>query len=187
MKLTTASLIAIVIAAPPVGAAQLYRWVDEKGHVEWRDTPPPASATNVERRRVTASTIPTADVPYGVKQSMKNFPVTLWVNNCGETCNRARAHLAGRGVPYTERNPLADSAAFRQASGGSMDVPLLIVGTRQTKGYLASDWDTMLDTAGYPRSPYAGYRPPAPVPDPKAASAPQPGKAAPPAQPQPSQ
>ncbi|MGH8620874.1 MAG: DUF4124 domain-containing protein, partial [Burkholderiales bacterium] len=33
-------------------AAQLYRWVDEKGNVEYRDTPPPVSARKVETRSI---------------------------------------------------------------------------------------------------------------------------------------
>ena len=162
-------------------AAQLYRWVDEKGRVEWRDTPPPPDAKNVERRTLTTSTIPTADVPYSVQQAMKNFPVALWVTNCGESCDRARAHLARRGVPYSENNPLADVERFKKASGGAMEVPLLIVGSKQFKGYLETDWDAALNDAGYPRTPYLGYKAPPPVPDPKPEPARKPAAGAAPA------
>jgi hypothetical protein len=50
-----AFLMALLLAAGTAQAAQLYRWVDDKGRVEWRDTPPPASAKKVERRTVGGS------------------------------------------------------------------------------------------------------------------------------------
>ncbi|MDH5534680.1 MAG: glutaredoxin family protein [Betaproteobacteria bacterium] len=167
MKLIGNSLLVLALTTMPLAAAQLYRWVDEKGRVEWRDTPPPPDAKNVEQRRLSPSTISSADVPFSVQQAMKNFPVTLWVTNCGESCDRARAHLARRGVPYSEKNPLADLETFKQASGGGMEVPLLIVGSNRYKGYLESDWDAALNSAGYPRTPYLGYKAPPPAPDPK--------------------
>lgn len=147
-------------------AAQLYRWVDEKGNVEWRDTPPPPTAKKVERRKIGVSTIETSELPYSVQQAVKNFPVTLWLTDCGDTCNKARAHLDRRGVPYTERNVQSDVEAFKKASGGSMEVPLLFVGSNQLKGYLESDWDAALDTAGYPKTALTAARPKPKTPPP---------------------
>jgi glutaredoxin len=166
-----AALLAVMlgVAGAPATAAQLYRWVDEKGNVEWRDTPPPPAAKKVEKRDVRGSAIETGTLPYSVQQAMKNFPVTLWVTDCGEPCDKARAHLNRRGVPYTEYNPQADIEAFRKASGGSMEVPVLLVGTQRLKGYRDSDWDAALDLAGYPKSPLAAVKP-----QPKAAPQPKP-------------
>jgi hypothetical protein len=146
----TAVLLTLVPALTM--AAQLYRWVDDKGNVEWRDTPPPATAKKVERRKIHDNTIDTAEVPYSVQQATKNFPVTLWITNCGEMCDKARAYLSHRGVPYTEKNPEADVAAFKKASGGGLEVPLLLVGNRKMTGYLESEWDAALDFAGYPKT-----------------------------------
>ena len=84
--------------------------------------------------------------------------MTLWVFDCGEPCNDARAHLAKRGVPYTERNAQKEGEALKKLAG-STDVPLLLVGSKQLKGYLASDWDAALDAAGYPRTPMPGFKP----------------------------
>jgi glutaredoxin len=141
----------------PVGAAQLYRWVDEQGRVEWRDTPPPASAKNVERRTVEPNTIQTSTLPYNVQQAVKDFPVTLWVFDCGEPCNAARNHLARRGIPHTERNADKEREALRKMTG-SQEAPVLTIGARHLKGYLVTDWDTALDAAGYPRTPVPGVK-----------------------------
>ena len=139
------------LATGAIGAAQLYRWVDEKGNVEYRDTPPPKSAKKVEERKVVTSTIETSSPSYAVQQAIKNFPVTLWAYDCGEPCVNARSHLAKRGVPYTEKDPKPDLAAFKKLTG-SDGVPVLYVGSTRVTGYHEGSWDTALDAAGYPRS-----------------------------------
>lgn len=164
-------LIAALLAAGTVQAAQLYRWVDDKGRVEWRDTPPPASAKKVERRTVGDSVIETTSLPYSVQQAAKNFPLTLYTTDCGDSCSRARAHLNRRGLPFTEKNPEADIEGYKKLTGG-LGVPTLFVGRESLKGYQEDAWDTALDNAGYPRS-VAGARP---QQAPKPAAAPAPAK-----------
>jgi Domain of unknown function (DUF4124) len=149
--------LAMLCVAAPLAAAQLYRWVDDRGNVEWRDTPPPATAKNVEQRNVSSNTIQTSTLPYSTQQAVKNFPVTLWVFDCGEPCTKARGHLARRGVPYSERNAQREMDELKKLIGGT-EVPLLIIGSRQLKGYLESDWDSALDTAGYPRTASPGVK-----------------------------
>jgi glutaredoxin len=161
MKIACFAALALVIAFP-AGAAQLYRWVDDKGNVEWRDTPPPANAKSVERRNMSGNTIETSVLPYSVQQAVKKHPVTLWVFDCGEPCAKARAHLARRGVPHTERNPQKEPDEMKKATGG-LDVPVLFVGTNQLKGYLDTTWDAALDTAGYPRTAPPGLKKAQPV------------------------
>lgn len=156
MKIACVAAVALALAFP-AGAAQLYRWVDEKGNVEWRDTPPPANAKSVERRNMSGNTIETSVLPYSVQQAVKKHPVTLWVFDCGAPCTQARAHLARRGVPHTERNAQRDPDEMKKATGG-LDVPVLFVGTNQLKGYLESAWDAALDTAGYPRTAPPGLK-----------------------------
>ena len=171
---------AAVILSGAVFAAQLYRWVDEKGNVEWRDTPPPASAKKVEQRKVGGGTVPGPQLPFSVQQAVKNFPVTLWTTDCGDACSKARAHLARRGVPHDEKDPRADFENFKKLAGGA-EVPVLFVGSNRLKGYLESDWDSALDTAGYPRTALVKPQPkaqPKPVPDEKGAPA-EKGAAAP--------
>ena len=157
MKKRFLAVIAIVLAAGPLSAAQLYRWVDEKGNVEWRDTAPPASAKSVEQRHVGGNTIQTSTLPYSVQQAVKKYPVTLWVFDCGDPCNKARSHLARRGIPYTERNAQKDADELKKLAGGT-EVPVLLVGSQQFKGYLESGWDSAFDSAGYPRTPMPGMK-----------------------------
>ena len=145
-------LIATLAAATgSLVAAQLYRWVDDKGNVEYRDTPPPKHAKKVEERRLTGNTIETSTASFDLQQATKNYPVTLWAYDCGEPCSNARALLAKRGVPYTEKDPKADLKAFEKLTG-SVGVPVLYVGKSRLIGYLETDWDKALDAAGYPKT-----------------------------------
>lgn len=182
MKCVARILELLLVCTVGAHAAQLYRWVDSKGNVEWRDTPPPASvpAKKVEQRRVGDNVIDTSETPYSVQLAAKNHPVTFWgSSDCGKTCDGARAHLARRGVPYTDKNPKSDLEGFKKVSP-AYEVPVLQVGTITLKGYLESEWDSTLDAAGYPRTAATRAKPPASTLKPTADAA-KPAEPAPPA------
>lgn len=164
------AMLWLLCAVMPASAAQLYRWVDAKGNVEWRDTPPPAAAParKIEQRRMGDNVTPGPDVPYSVQLAMKNHPVTLWATDCGAVCTEARAHLNRRGIPYTDKNPQSDLEGFKKISPDNF-MPVLEVGRTQVKGYLESEWDNTLDYAGYPRTALTITRPKPPAPAPKPA------------------
>lgn len=153
----TVVFLTLALLAMQLHAAQLYRWVDEQGRVEWRDTPPPPNAKKVEQRNMSGNTIETSTLPYSLQQAIKKFPVSLWTFDCGDPCTKARAHLARRGVPYSQRDAQKESEALRKLSG-SLEVPLLVVGSKQVRGYLEGEWDAALDAAGYPRTAPPGVK-----------------------------
>ncbi len=170
MKRKTGFLWLLVFSVTCTNAAQLYRWVDAKGNVEWRDTPPPASvpAKNVQQRKVGDNVI-SGEGSYSLQLATKNHPVTFWGStDCGKLCDGARAHLARRGIPYADKTPQSDPAGFKKVSPAN-EVPMLQVGVITVKGYEAGEWDTTLDNAGYPRSASPGAKPPAAAPKPAAA------------------
>jgi glutaredoxin len=148
----------LLAASSTLLATQLYRWVDENGKVEYRDTPPPSSAKKVELRPFGGGTVETSSLPFSVQQAARNFPVTLWNSSCGAPCDQARAHLARRGVPHAEKDAQADVEAFKRLTGG-IDVPVLYVGSNRVNGYLEAEWDAALDIAGYPRTAPPGVNP----------------------------
>jgi Domain of unknown function (DUF4124) len=150
--------LAAAFAASPASAGQsLYRWVDHNGNVEWRDTPPPATAKHVEQRKLGGNLIETSSPSFALQQAIKSHPVTLWTFDCGEPCSKAAAHLARRGIPYVAKNSQKEPEALQKATGG-LEVPVLLVGSQQYKGYLEGDWDAALDSAGYPRKALTGAR-----------------------------
>jgi hypothetical protein len=175
---------ALLALAAAAHAAQFYEWVDEKGVKQYTQQPPPPNVKQVQQKRFGSNVIETSGQTYSMQQAVKNFPLTLYVTDCGELCTSARAHLTKRGIPFTEKNPQKreDAEEFKKLTGGGMEVPLLVVGQLRTvKGYLASDWDAALVQAGYPSSAVPGGKPPAtpapaaqpnPVPPGNAAAAP---------------
>ena len=68
--------VAILLATATV-AAQVYKWVDKDGKVQYSDTPPPASATKTEAKKIDTSpaaaavAAPTKSLQDRVKESDK--------------------------------------------------------------------------------------------------------------------
>ena len=86
---------------------------------------------------------------------LKN-PVTLYItSDCGDVCNRAKAHLARRQIPHTSKDPSASLEAGEalKPGGGKAVVPTITIGNEKIEGYLESAWDAALNKAGYPAAP----------------------------------
>jgi len=163
----TLAIVILLGLAAAAHAAQMYEWVDEKGVKQYTQQPPPPNIKNVTQKRLATSVVETRGPSYTMQQAMKNFPVTLYVTDCGDPCKSARAHLTRRGIPVTEKNPLQreEIERFRKLTGGGMEVPLLLIGEKITlKGYLTSEWDAAFDQAGYPRTAESGAKPATPAP-----------------------
>ena len=149
------AILAMCLVLPAIaGAQEIFRWVDKDGKVHYGDMlPAPAEAKNVETKKVKDSVIEQESVPFGVSTAMKNNPVTLYANSCGEACTNARALLARRGIPFADKNPEADAAAAAalKALAGALAVPTIAVGANSIQGFDEEGWNSALSAAGYPR------------------------------------
>ena len=148
--------IAVVLGLMAFSAsAQLYRWTDEQGRVHITDTPPPASARNVQRTEAPRAGAPESPgVPYELAQAMRDFPVTLYTSpTCKEPCAGARAVLNKRGVPFKEVQVWNEetNAELKRVSGAN-DVPTIMVGRSVHRGFEQSAYDSLLDSARYPKT-----------------------------------
>jgi hypothetical protein len=81
----------------------------------------------------------------------------------------ARSLLTKRGIPFSEKllKYKEDMEAFKKLSG-FYDIPTLSVGKTFLRGFLAEQWSSELDIAGYPKT--SSYRAPARPANPEAAS-----------------
>ena len=82
-----------------------------------------------------------------------------------EPCKLALDHLSKRGIPF-ERKTIKDQAESEQLKkiAGALEVPTLVVGKTTLKGFHSQNWDSALDTAGYPKTaPYTAKKPGAPT------------------------
>jgi glutaredoxin len=142
-----------LLSASSANSQQLFRWVDKDGKVHYGDVmPPPTEAKNVEAKKLGDSVIEQDDAPYAVAQAMKNNPVTLYANNCGELCANAKALLAKRGIRYAEKNPESDPAAGAalKSMPGGLQVPTITIGAVNIAGFDEAGWNSALTNAGYP-------------------------------------
>jgi glutaredoxin len=167
MKYRAPLAVLLCAAAFAVLAQQLYRWTDENGRVHITDTPPPASARNVQRKSG-AGNVAEGQQGFELSQAARNFPVTLYTSpSCKEYCSAARALLNKRGVPFTEVQ-VADDASrqeLKAASGGDT-VPTLVVGRSVHRGYSPDSYSALLDSARYPKPGASPPRAQAAPPDP---------------------
>src|SRR3972149_6608612 len=83
-------IVALLGIAATAHAAQFYEWVDEKGVKQYTQQPPPANVKQVQQRRLGTNVIETSGPTFSLQQAVKNFPVTLYVTDCGEVCKTAR-------------------------------------------------------------------------------------------------
>lgn len=144
----------MVFAAQSAEAGTLYKWVDSTGKVHFSDQPPPENIKEVQEKKLLSLPQEKGQTPYAVQSAARNYPVTLYVTDCGDSCTRAREHLVKRGVPFKEKNPSEPevSEELQRLSGGS-EVPVLVVGkSSPVKGFGADAWDAALDVAGYPKA-----------------------------------
>lgn len=149
------SLLPLLMLMLPLQAAtgaQLYRWVDANGTVQYSDQPPPPQTKKVQRIGAQANVVETDKESYAMKQARQNSPVTLFVTECGVPCNQARDFLGQRHIPFQAKNPekVPEDAIELKKLIGALEVPVIKVGGSVHKGFEVLAWEKLLQTAGYP-------------------------------------
>lgn len=158
------------LASPLLQAQQVFRIVGPDGKVTFSDQPAPASSS---KAKVTESTVSpaagaaSAGLPFELRQVALKYPVVFYAADNCVPCSSARAFLASRGIPFSEKTVMTaqDQEALQRLSGEAL-LPFLTIGSQQLKGFSDAEWTQFLDAAGYPKSSVlpASYRKPAAVP-----------------------
>jgi glutaredoxin len=164
-------LLALALAlAASAAPAQIYRWTDERGKVHFTDTPPPASAKDVQKQRPASPPSGSGEYePYILQIARKNAPVTLYTAPVCQPCAPARKLLNARGVPFREVSVVEDAQIEElQKAVGGIGVPSLVVGNAAYQGFEEGQYHAMLDVGGYPKT---GVLPPRAQEEPKPPSA----------------
>lgn len=171
-----AALLLLLLTAS-VAQAQMYKWKDDKGVTHFSDTPPPATAKKAEVKNYNTAGTGSVDLPAELAEVVRARPVVLYTTgSCSTGCDKARAMLAARGIPYREKtvNTPEDFEVLKKA-GSVGQVPFLLIGRGKQVGFEQTAWDAALTEAGYPtvKSLPPGYSnpPPTPAAPPKAPSA----------------
>ncbi len=154
-RLAIGLIASACLLATVATAQEIFRWVDKAGKVHYGDLPPPpAEVKSLEAKKLTDSVIEQADVSFAVSTAMKNNPVTLYANSCGEQCANAKALLAKRAIPFAEKNPETDPAAALALKEkiGALSVPTIVIGSSSISGFNEASWNAALTGAGYSSS-----------------------------------
>ena len=178
-----ASIVGIAVAMTTVvvmaQGQQVYRYVDKDGRVIYSDRAPPSDSKDVQAKRLTPNFIENNDLPIATAQAAQKFPVTLYTFACGPLCQNAEALLNRRGIPFSTVNVEDQKGAeqLKKLTGGQ-EAPVLQIGDKLVaKGFNEARWTSMLDEAGYPKTPSRRVAtkaappeapPPAPAPAPPA-------------------
>lgn len=136
-------------------ASEVYRWVDSSGRVHYSDQPPPTGVRDTRQIRGKGNVVEVDKESFDMRLARERNPVVLFSADCGPLCADAEAHLRKRGIAFTLRDPSKDpehGVALRRLTG-ALEVPVIVVGKAHQKGFERSSWDSMLDAAGYPRTP----------------------------------
>lgn len=152
MRIRTVLFVPLCLAALFVQAGQMYRWVDERGVVQYSDQPPPPKARKVETIRPRANVVEADKEGYEMRRARERNPVVLYVTDCGEPCDLAREFLAQRKIPYSRKNPqnVPEDAVELKRLAGALEVPVIQVGGKHLKGFDPAAWEGLLSAAGYP-------------------------------------
>jgi glutaredoxin len=175
MNFVLSVVLVAVLASSGIAFAQQYRWVDEKGRVQYSDTPPPASAKEVRKRGYGSAPVKSeSQVPFELQRALADYPVTLYTAPiCKQPCALAREALNKRGVPFQEVQVWnVETLDQLKALAKSDNVPALVVGRSVQSGFDPNRYESLLDLAGYPKAgvvqarsqaapaPPEGYEPP---------------------------
>ena len=149
-------LSAFLIYFPFTSAAEMYKWVDDKGEMHISDSPPPAVKSPGDIKVYNDSPEDSLDTPPAsvrkkeeLRPSVerkKKTEVVLYTTSWCPYCRKARDYLRSRGIDFIEYDIEKDKeAAIRKKQldnrGG---VPFAIINGRPIHGFSASAYERAL-------------------------------------------
>jgi glutaredoxin-like YruB-family protein len=154
--LLTGMLLALLLMVT-YAWADMYRWVDEKGVITFKDYPPPVSKKRKKVKvysdsnfdpappRQSASTPATRgnkrseskpSQPTPSRDERFNGTVEIYVTEWCGYCKKAIAYMKSRNIPFVVYDIEKDSSAKqRHADLGGRGVPLIIIGNNKMSGF----------------------------------------------------
>jgi glutaredoxin len=149
-------LLALTIYFPPTAAAEMYKWVDDKGEMHISDSPPPAAKSPGEIKVYTDSQEDSLDTaPASARKKEESRPsverkkkteVVLYTTSWCPYCRKARDYLRSRGIDFVEYDIEKDreAAARKRQLDNRGGVPFAIINGRSISGFSASAYDRAL-------------------------------------------
>lgn len=168
MLIKTALAFIILLLTVSLAGAQMYQWIDDKGVVTFKDTPPPPSKKHkkvktysdddfdpappaqpaAKPRAVKSTAAAATSRPTAAKKVPFTGTVELYVTDWCGYCKKAKKYLTDKGVPFVSYDIEKDSAANeRHKALGGRGVPLIIIGANKLSGFSAEMIDNYLENS----------------------------------------
>ncbi len=144
-------IVAFVLALWGPPALAQYKVVGPDGKVTFTDRVPDANQGRVSNVTNRGAEVPTAELPFELRQVVQKFPVTIHTTSDCDPCKQGRELLVRRGVPFQERTATTqDDLAAWQKTNGTSAAPILFVGKQKLERFNVETWNQTLELAGYP-------------------------------------
>ncbi|MGA2331593.1 MAG: glutaredoxin family protein [Syntrophales bacterium] len=148
--------LALTLYLSSTAAAEIYKWVDDKGEMHISDSPPPGakSAGKIEVYKDTQEDSPgTGPAPVKKKEESrpsferkKKADVVIYTTSWCPYCRKARDYLQSRGIDFIEYDIEKDkeAAARKRQLDNRGGVPFAIINGRSISGFSASAYERAL-------------------------------------------
>jgi len=168
MLIKTSLAFILLLWTVSLAGAEMYQWIDNKGVVTFKDTPPPpskkhnkvkiysdgdfdpapASQPAPKASAVKSTAVAAASHPAAAKKVRFTGTVELYVTDWCGYCKKAKKFLTDKGVPFVSYDIEKDSAAKeRHKALGGNGVPLIIIGANKMSGFSAEMMDNYLENS----------------------------------------
>jgi glutaredoxin len=142
---TTKSLILLIlivmIAAP--ASAEIYKWVDENGHVNYSNIKPEnQEVTEIEVPISTYEGVSYGSVDHDGSTVDAGKKVVIFSADWCGSCKKAKKYFRRNGIPFTEHDIERGSRAkqlYKQL--GATGVPVILVGNKRMNGFTEAGFE----------------------------------------------
>jgi glutaredoxin len=133
----------VLLVLPPPAWPQIYRWTDERGVVQFSDSPPGETDAKALKTSGAGESSGTSARPSGAfprqtqeKRSYQEIKVIMYMTDWCPYCRKAKEFLVSLGVDLVEYNIERDrEARWQMAKKGGRGVPLIDVEGIFINGY----------------------------------------------------
>ena len=140
--------IGLILLTASALAAELYKWVDNKGNTHYSDSPPPSSASEQRLEQLpdingyTATKIDSSAAVNNAAQATSAVIMygTPW---CGY-CKKARRYFQQNNIAFREYDIESSRSAHRRFKQlGGNGVPLIVVGKNKMSGFSVARFESL--------------------------------------------
>ena len=136
-------LIPLALLVSMAAQAEIYKWIDENGKVQFSDEKP--DHMQVEEVRLEINTF--TNVTYDLSVFDTGGKVVMYATDWCGYCKKARRYFKKNNIPFTEYDIEKDSRAYRRYKRmGATGIPVILVGKKRMNGFSVKGFERIYQT-----------------------------------------